>query len=265
MEETETNENSSAEPVETPKHVVDALARLGSLTYQHRQLIKDGDVLSLLEQFVAARESSDWMYIVGTVGFGANFVFGLPVGQLNWISGFIAAACFVSYRTQKQTITSVTQVVREFADTQGYKAPSRESQLQTELRVHYSLTYQQTQQLKAGDAFTVATDIAASHRRNGWLQPVVMSVCALPQLTSAAFGAKPVLTSPQPITLRFWLVVLHTVLYVGFGIWMATMQIRRARKLEELMGLHPAEMTALTLGAGTGSDNESPYRSPQFR
>lgn len=258
MEQPNTNGNGSADPA-PPKHVVDALSQLGSMTYQHRQLLKEGDVLSLLEQFVAVRQSHDWMNILGTVGFGANFVFGLPVGQLNWISGVIAAGCFLSYRTQKLTIERVTKIVREFADTQGYKAPTQESQLQAELRIHYSLTYQQKKQLKAGDTIGVATGIAASSRRNGWIQLVIMSVCCGPQLVML------VVDGSRPTALMFLLTILQSFWYIGFGIQAAGKQIRRARRLEELMGKHPAEVTALTLGAGTSSDDDSPYRSPQFR
>lgn len=264
MHQPDTTENTAEKSVDIPKHVVDALGQLGNLTYQHRQMLKDGDVLSLLEQIVAARQSHDWMSICGTVGFGANFVFGLPVGQLNWISGIIAAACFFSYRAQKQTIEKVTKIVREFADTQGYQAPTQESQLQAELRTNYSLTYQQNQQLKAGDTIAVAARIAASHRRNGWLQFVLMSVCAAPQVVIAGIESRSLLKG-IPSTTPMLSTSLQALLYLGFGIQTAITQHRRARKLENLIGLHPAEMAAMTLGAGTYSDDDSPYRSPQFR
>ena len=123
--------------------VVKALSRLGTLTWQHRQMIKDGDVLSLLEQFVAGQRSAEWMYICGVVAFGAHFLFGVLAGQLNWISAVISMILVVELRRQRSTIRDVTVVVRQFADSLGYEVPTREAQLLTELRSQYTLTYQQ--------------------------------------------------------------------------------------------------------------------------
>ena len=47
--------SESDQAVVATDDVVKALSRLGTLTWQHRQMSKDGDVLSLLEQFVAGQ------------------------------------------------------------------------------------------------------------------------------------------------------------------------------------------------------------------
>ena len=106
--------SESAESVAETDGIVRALSRLGTLTWQHRQMIRDGDVLPLLEQFVAGQRSSKWMYICGIAAFAAHFLFGLPAGQLNWVSALVAIVIVAELRRQRATVHSVTVTVRQF-------------------------------------------------------------------------------------------------------------------------------------------------------
>lgn len=238
--------------------VTKALSRLGTLSYQQRKILKDGDVLSVLEQFVAAQKSSDWLHLGAVVVFGAKAVFGLLLGQFNWISGCISGVAALGYWKQRTTIREVTVIVRNYALAQGYQVPTKESLLMTELRLHHSLTYQQQQQMKAGEVVDVAKGVARSARRSGWMSLCGMSFCALLQLV----------TSLGSSGWSTWVDIIagsgNFLMNGVFAIWMGRTNFVRARRLEELIGEHPAEMAALTSRLEVESDCDSPYRAPEF-
>lgn len=254
--------STPASSVETPPHVIAAFSRLCTLNFQQRQMLKDGETLALLEQLVADRHSADWIFLCATFGFAANFAFGLLVGDLNWISGLVAIVSWLSYSKQKQTTAEVTRIVRDFADSQGYKVPTQESQLLTELRLHHCLLYQQKQQLKAGEVTAVAAQIVTQIRRSGWTQLATMTFAGIFQLIQILSRQGNLLSGSKSTLL---ITMLNVGVLIGFGFWTARTHFLKARKLEELMGLHPTEMAALETGVESSTDPNSPYRTPQFR
>jgi hypothetical protein len=249
----------------TVDDVVKALSRLGSLNYQHRQMLKDGDVLSVLEQFVAARQSTDWIFVGGKIVCALYFVFGLLDGQLNWIAAIILPLLIWPHSKQKQTIKEVTSIVRQFADANGYQAPTHESQLLAELRLHHSLNYQQNKLLKAGDPITVGREIVKSIRRGAWLRIVFMSLASLPQLGQIVLKGVEIRNGTSASWSPIWVGIYHCAFMLIFAIASSVSQFKRARRLEFLMGEHPVEMEALRHGTESETDQLSPYRSPQFR
>ena len=245
--------------------VAKALNRLGSLSYQHRQMLKDGDAMSVLEQFVAALQSTDWMFVCGIAGCAVYFVFGLLAGQFHWITAILLPFLIFPYRQQKQTIKEVTPIVRRFADASGYQVPTLESQLLTELRLKHSLTYQQNKLVKAGDTLTVAREIVKSIRRGGWMQIVFMSIGSLNPLVQFVSAVVEIRNGGPWSWTPLLLSIVHWGCLMGFAISFGVVQFRQARRLEFLMGEHPAEIDALRQGRESESDQLSPYRSPQFR
>ena len=220
-------------------------------------------MLAVLEQFVAAQKSMDWLYPSVAVICGGTAIFGLLQGQITWITGvagFFAGAAVLSYWQQKKTIREVTFIVRRYADAQGYQIPTMESQLMTELRLHHPLNYQQQQQLKVGEVVDVAKEFVKATRRTGWGMLTMFSANGLMQLSLTLWKG-------APLTSTNFLVGLGGfVMMAGFAIWQCQMHLVRAKRLEQLIGEHPAEIAALTLRVeiDTDTDTDSPYRPPEF-
>lgn len=262
MASTETSQAESVPDPDTLDDVIRALSRLGTLNYQQRKILKDGDVLAVLEQFVAGQKSSDWMYLCAVVIFGGKAIFGFLFGQINWINataGVFAGAAALAYWQQKKTVRAVTDIVRRYADAQGYQVPTTESQLMTALRLHHSLTYQQQQQMKAGEVVDVAKGVLKSSRRTGWIVLATMMPNALLQLDAPLRKQAPL--TPTDMVAGFGGFVVAT----AFAIWMYRMHAARARRLEKLIEEHPAQIAALTLRVEVDSDSHSPYRAPEFQ
>lgn len=260
----ESTAESSAQTI-TTDDVIKAFGRLGTLTYQQRQMVKDGDVLPLLDQFSSAQKGNNWFYLAIIFALGLRCLFGLFERQLHWISGLVAAVVLLHMSKQKTTVAEVEALVRQFADQQGYQAPTRESLLLTELRTGYSLTYDQHQMLKAGEVVTLATQIVKTTKQSARVQSVVMTFCFLPQMWSTFSNV----TSSWNVGQSAWLHVLLSVAYClitfGFVSMMGISQLRKARRLEEIIGEHEADQAAGRSGTELESDRDSPYRSPMFR
>lgn len=261
----QSNENEGPVLAAPPEHIIHAICRLGTLGPEQRQMLDDGNILSLLEQFAATRRLYDSMLDLAALVFGGQFVFGLPAGELNWISGVIAAACWLFCRSRKRMITEVTRLVYEFTDTEYDDKTTTESQILIELRLHHSLTQQQSQRIRSGETIAVATEIAASDRRIGWL--IMLATVGLLALCAAMMGdvLMDLLSTTQASRTSALLAVLLVALIFGSPIWQITNAFKKARKLERLAGIHSVEMAALAAGSGTATDANSPYRSPQFR
>lgn len=256
-----TTRSASAEV--TLDDALKSLGRLGTLTYQRRQMAKEGDVTTLLEQTVAGRQASEWVYWLSAIGFGTYALLGFLGGQLMWISASFAILSVVEVRRRRRLDHEVTTVVRQYAATLPTMQESKESLLLRELRSRFVLTYEQIQRLKRGQVTDVAKEALQKLKKHSrWQTALWASICLLqitvPPAERPAMGGSPFLAN---ILLQYGHVVAMAVGLI-YQWWMTRQRLHR---LQQLLGEHPADAAAHAAGMELSSDRESPYRSPQFR
>lgn len=249
----------------TMANVTHALGQLTTLTFQQRQMLRDGDVLSLLDELATKWRKFQWMYALLAAMLAVRCLSTALMSQIPWWSA--AGMLFFLYQLHRSrsTVRKVTEVVRRFAARQDYTDPTCESLLLTELRTRYTLSYQQLQMVKAGEVVTVARELAADLKGKQMIGPLAISFVSITQL--AAFGLRlptGLTATPKWRLVTITQIVCHLLLPL-FAVGAAVLQWRKAQRLERLIGTHHIDVAALGAGSETQSNRDSPFRTPRFR
>ena len=242
--------------------VIKALGCLGTVTYEHRQMVRNGESFALLEMFVTKQRSGDWIFVAVAVAFGANFIAGLFVGQFSWISAAIAAVVALLLLGQRRNAQDVTRQIRQYVHDRGETPSTQESVLASELRLRYPLDYQSRQRLKRGEVIPVARETLTDLRKQRWTQLSAMGLIAL----SSFLPEASVMTIGSNSSFRDLIPMLISPLMMCGVVWYQWRSIRLSiGRLEELLVEHPTDTLPANPSAETPPDHDSPYRTPTFR
>ncbi len=178
----------STSPTETSGQAAQKLlAALSSLTYQQKQLVRDGEYSAVLHHILRQRRKTNLAIAAMAFVFGYFAVRTAMSGSLPWFS-LGTCACFswwVYSRVSKERATAGS--MRPYTDAGDEGTPP--GTLATELRLNHSLSYDQLQLLKQGKATEAAESLAAERRKNGttmlfWVGPLAFKLILLTSLAA---------------------------------------------------------------------------------
>lgn len=166
----------STSPTETSGQAAQKLlASLSSLTYQQKQLVRDGEYSAVLHHILGKRRATN--IVVAAIAFLIAYfaIDSIISGGLPWLRGSFCVCLFWWLYTRLAAERAAVRSMPKDADLSGTKGLFND--LASELRLKHSLSYDHLQLLKQGRVNEAATAVAAVRRENGlkllfWILPL---------------------------------------------------------------------------------------------
>ena len=161
---------------------------LASLTYQQKQLVRDGEYSAVLHSILRKRRISNFLVSALALFFGYVSFRAIVSGTFPWLSSTFCIFFSWWVYSRWSTEQASARLVRQHEPAHSSSTPS--NALITELRSNHCLSYDQLQLLKQGKATEAATSVAAVRRGNGlnmlfWTGPLCGKLFLSAWLTSS--------------------------------------------------------------------------------
>ncbi len=222
---------SDVESTDLQQAAVRAIESLSHLTYQQKQLLKSGELSAVFNQVVKKRRFST--LVIGAIALLSTYfaVRTAAAGSFAWVSTTFAVvySWWTCSRIAKQN--AVARSVRHFTESRP-EAISPVDTLAADLRLNHRLSYNQQQSIKAGDIAQVASEVAASRRRNGRTMLLgIWPVCAALFVLDSFQHRDP--NMPDALLLQDFLsIIVGCIILIACATVFGVRELRIASRLE---------------------------------